>query len=579
MELRQLLNALRRWWWLILASAIVAGVTSYFVTSRIPRVYQSRTTLMMGDVSPGSSGADISSGQTLADVFADLATREPVLRSTLEALKLDWDWQQLKGMVSTRTNQNAPILEVSVIDEDPDRAAIIADQIAQQLKLRGTPPELLLEKQQERAFTKAQMAALQEKIKKSEADIRELDQEIETATSRRQIEDIRSRQSALETQVSTWQSTYAQLQANLQASDPDFIKIIEPAEISKDPVGPKTTQNIILAGLVGAALALAVVLLLELVDDTIKTADDARRTLSGVPVLGSVARISGGSYPERLVAASNEFSPIAEAYRVLRTNLQFSSIGRGMRSLMITSSKAKEGKSTTAANLAVVMAQAGKKVILVDADLRRPTQHLIFELDNEQGLTTAFLDEQVNIDQLLKPVTADSLSVLPSGPIPHNPSELLDSERMINILDQLTKKADLVILDSPPVLSVADATILASRVDGVMMVVDSAFTRRGTARRSRDLLQSIGARIVGVVVNRAPTRSESDYYDYRYSPDPKQASGASDKKVRFGGKQPRPLLNPAPATADAKPVKLTKPVARLEKPDANGNSGATEKTQ
>jgi len=208
----------------------------------------------------------------------------------------------------------------------------------------------------------------------------------------------------------------------------------------------------------------------------------------------------------------------------------------------------------------------------VDADLRRPVQHLIFELDNEQGLTTAFLDENGSVSKYLKPVTADSLSVLPSGPIPHNPAELLDSQRMVQVIDALKKEADLVIVDSPPVLSVADATILASRVDGVLMVVDSGYTRRGVAKRAKETLQGIGANILGVVVNRAAVRSESDYYyDYSYASE----TGEKKKKRRKAAAapvsaKPQPAPAGAPSNGALKPVKLSKPAPQTDAPPAKG---------
>jgi capsular exopolysaccharide synthesis family protein len=239
-----------------------------------------------------------------------------------------------------------------------------------------------------------------------------------------------------------------------------------------------------------------------------------------------------------------------------------------MKTLMITSSKPKEGKSTTASNLAIIVAQSGKKVILVDADLRRPVQHMVFELDNEQGLSSAFLDTHAGIDRYLKPVTTDSLSVLPSGPVPHNPSELLDSGRMLEVIEELKKRADLVIFDSPPVLSVADATILASRMDRVLLVVDSGYTRRGTAKRAKEVLLSIGANIAGVVVNRAVVKAEADYYDYSYGSDGQKHPSKRRLKIN----------KPAPS-ADGntlKPVKLNKPAVPLE---TNGKPTTPERAK
>ncbi|MFC1466524.1 MAG: polysaccharide biosynthesis tyrosine autokinase [Candidatus Brachytrichaceae bacterium NZ_4S206] len=571
MELSQFTSALRRWWWIIVASVLVAATTSYFVTRSLPKTYYSQTTLLVGSVTnPNPDQNDFMLGQTLAQVYASLALREPVLRGTLEALNLDWDWQALREQVSTRTDPRSPLIEISVVDTDPQRAKVLADEIARQLILQG-PGGTDVARAMDREFAMQQLASLKARIEQGEAELRQLDEEIAKATSRREIEDARQRQIAINTQIATWQGNYAQIQANLLKDVPNSLTVIEPAAVPTVPIGPKLTQNVLLAAIAGLLLAVAAIVLLELIDDTIKTSDDARRAL-GLPLLGSITRIGGSGYADRLVTASPQYSRVAEAYRVLRTNLQFSKVGHSFRTLIVTSSKPKEGKSTTAANLAAVIAQSGKRVILVDADLRRPVQHQIFELDNQEGLTTAFLDEHVSVERLLKPVMAESLSVLPSGPIPYNPSELLDSERMMHILEELKHKADLVILDSPPVLSVADAAILTARVDGVLLVVDSGYTRRGTAKHAKETLQRVGATIVGVVLNRAPIERQSDY-DYEYSPE----TGEKKRKKRT-----KKQAAPEPATAGAtggmlKPVKLTKPALRANNSANNGAGAATER--
>ena len=568
MELRTFTNALRRWWWLILAAVAVAAVTSFFVTQATPKTYMSRTTLQVGQsvVDPNPNAMELGLQQSLARLYADLALREPVLQGTLDALKLtDWEWEWLRDRVTSRPDINAPILEITVVDEDQERSKIFAEEISRQL-IAQAPQE---QEADDLAFIEDRSQKLRTQITAAEEESQKLDETVAAATSRREIEEVRNRQAALQSQISGWESTYTSL-LQISRGSPNSIRVLEKPAIGT-LVGPRIAQNVLVAALVGLALALGAIILFELIDDTLKTTEDARKTLN-LPVLGSVARFGSGAYSDRLVTSSSEYSREAEAYRVLRTNLQFSAIGTTMNLLMITSSKPKEGKSTTAANLSAVIAQSGKRVILVDADLRRPVQHYIFELDNEQGLTTAFLDENGSVSKYLKPVTADSLSVLPSGPIPHNPAELLDSQRMIQVLDALKLEADLVIVDSPPVLSVADATILASRVDGVLMVVDSGYTRRGVAKRAKETLQGIGANILGVVVNRAAVRSESDYYyDYNYASE----TGEKKKKRRKAVSAPSPA-KPQPTTAGApnngtlKPVKLSKPAPQTDAPPAKG---------
>ena len=221
---------------------------------------------------------------------------------------------------------------------------------------------------------------------------------------------------------------------------------------------------------------------------------------------------------KELVMLRDSRSPIAEAYRGLRTNLTFSSLDRPLRTLLVTSAGPEEGKSTVLANLAVTEAQAGRQVVIVDADLRRPRQHELFALGNAAGLTTLLADEKSlqNLSlqaEVLQATEAPGLRVLTSGPLPPNPTELLASQRMAALLAALCAAADLVFLDAPPVVVVTDAAILAAQVDGVLLVVNANGTRREHAQRAQQLLAKVNARIVGSVLNNAaPDRSLQTYY-------------------------------------------------------------------
>jgi non-specific protein-tyrosine kinase len=211
-----------------------------------------------------------------------------------------------------------------------------------------------------------------------------------------------------------------------------------------------------------------------------------------------------------LVTLADPKSPASEAYRTLRTNIQFSSLDKPVRTILVTGVEAGEGKSTTLANLAVVMAQGGKRVVAVDCDLRRPTLHKVFGLAAEPGLTTAILDPAAPIPG--QKTQVEGLSVLTCGPLPPNPSDLLGSRRFEDILDGLAKSADIVLLDAPPIVAVSDAAILASKVDGVILVVNAGKTKRDPARRARSLLDKVNAHVLGVVLNNAPV--ERSMYTY-----------------------------------------------------------------
>lgn len=206
-----------------------------------------------------------------------------------------------------------------------------------------------------------------------------------------------------------------------------------------------------------------------------------------------------------LITLTDPRSPVSEAYRTLRTNLEFFSLDEPIRTLVVTSPGAEEGKSTVLANLAVTLAQGGKQVILVDCDLRRPAQHTLFGLDNVIGLTTLMLDEAAQSESPLRQTAVDGLRILPAGPLPPNPAELLGSRRMKETMTALLEQADVLLFDVPPVLAVTDALVLAVQTDGVLLVVKDGNTRREHVQRAKERLERVNARIVGAVLNNAPT--------------------------------------------------------------------------
>jgi capsular exopolysaccharide synthesis family protein len=208
-----------------------------------------------------------------------------------------------------------------------------------------------------------------------------------------------------------------------------------------------------------------------------------------------------------LITLTDPRSPVSEAYRTLRTNLEFFSLDEPIRTLVVTSPGPEEGKSTVLANLAVVLAQGGKRVILVDCDLRRPAQHALFGLDNATGLTTMMLDEGAQSDPPLRETAVDGLWVLPAGPPPPNPAELLGSRRMQETIAALLKQADVLLFDAPPVLAVTDALVLVVQTDGALLVVKAGGTRREHVQRAKERLERVNARIVGAVLSNAPTDS------------------------------------------------------------------------
>jgi capsular exopolysaccharide synthesis family protein len=229
------------------------------------------------------------------------------------------------------------------------------------------------------------------------------------------------------------------------------------------------------------------------------------------------------------VTLTQPSSPTAEAYRVLRANIEFSEVDSRIRSLLITSSYPGEGKSTTAANLAIAIAQSGKKVILVDCDLRRPSLHKYFRQSNIRGVTTVLLEAGGSAIDHLVPVGIPNLRFMPSGLIPPNPSELMGSRRMLELVEELKSLCDIVIFDSSPILPVIDPTLLSRILDATLLVVSAGTTRVGALKKSCAQVSQSGTRVLGVVLNRVSTGNSSYYYyQYKYS-----YSGASKGKFRL----------------------------------------------
>jgi protein-tyrosine kinase len=220
-----------------------------------------------------------------------------------------------------------------------------------------------------------------------------------------------------------------------------------------------------------------------------------------------------GSNKRNLITHFSPRAAISEQYRTIRTNIQFSSVDESIRTILVTSSGPEEGKSTTVANLAVVFAQQGKKVLLIDADLRKPTVHYTFQLENTTGLTNV-LTKQTQLEKAVVETLVDNLKVLPSGPIPPNPAELLGSKAMEDMLVAALEQFDIVIFDTPPVLAVTDAQILANRCDGTILVVGSGKTQIEPAVKSKELLLSSKGKLLGVVLNRKNAKDSQYYYYY-----------------------------------------------------------------
>jgi capsular exopolysaccharide synthesis family protein len=314
-------------------------------------------------------------------------------------------------------------------------------------------------------------------------------------------------------------------------------RLITPAAVPVSPFKPSPRRDAVLGLAVGLLLGVAVAFAFEHFDDSIKSKEDLERATRELPVLGMIPLVQGWKNKEEtyLVSSSEPTSPAAEAYRALRTSIRFLTLDRSVRVLEITSPNASEGKSTAVANLAVVLARAGERVVVVSCDLRRPRLHQFFGLNNTVGFTSVLLG-QASLSSALQQVPNEPrLLLLASGPVPPNPSELLASPRTEELLNALKSQADIVLLDVPPVLPVTDAAALATRADGVLLVATVRATSGRHVTRAIELLRQVRAPLIGAILNGAEGGDGGYAYEYYAAPEAQNGNGKSSGKHR---KQP-----------------------------------------
>jgi receptor protein-tyrosine kinase len=286
---------------------------------------------------------------------------------------------------------------------------------------------------------------------------------------------------------------------------------VVPSDIPTAPIRPNRLQSILFACIIGCVFGLFLVFFQEYMDDRINSSDETSRLLK-TPALASIAAFASPE-PKLLLQMTGTETAIAESYRLLRTNIYFAAIDSPIRILLVTSAASNEGKSTTAINLALAMAIDGRKVILLDCDLRRPSLHKYFGVLSTVGVTDVLLGHSSIEDALQRRPDLPDFAMLPAGTPPPNPSELLNSKAFRNLVEELKGMADIVIIDSSPVLVAADASILASQSDGVLFVVESGATKKAAAKRATEILRQAHSKIVGFVYNKV-TKNASDEYDY-----------------------------------------------------------------
>jgi succinoglycan biosynthesis transport protein ExoP len=332
------------------------------------------------------------------------------------------------------------------------------------------------------------------------------------------------RQQQLQTTLALYQQIYTNLLSSYEnvrlarlRSTPNVVQI-ESAPVPNNPIQPQPSRNVLLGAMVGFLLTGMLAFTIEFLDDTLKTPEDVTHYLR-VPVIGLIGEMERQRGKDKSRGAGvyvieKPLSPIAESFRTLRTNLDFASVDKPVKTLLITSTGPAEGKSTVAVNLAAVMAQGERRVILVDTDLRRPSVHQILGISNRKGLSDLFRD-QTKLSSVISTWGEPPFAVVTSGGLPPNPTELLESERMTRIMNELKEKADIIIVDSPPTI-VADPIAMSAKLDGVLLVIEPGKTKIGGAQVLMEQMNRAGARVLGVVLNPISRKHMHYYSKYQY---------------------------------------------------------------
>ncbi len=543
MTLEQYWTVLLKQWKLIVICFVIVGIGAFIGSKLMKPLYQSTALVQVVIRSSNNNQSDytnLMASDQLVQTEATLATSDPVLREVASHYP-DLTAIQLAKEVSSTTKLNTQLFQIDVVDPSPARAASLANDIAttlikqQQQMTQQSNAQAQQQIQQNVDLTSQQINATTAKISALQAK----------GGNQGQIALLQSQLSGLQQRYSQWQTSLAQLEL-VQAQGGNPLQVAQQAQPASSPVQPRVLLNTGGGFLVGLLLGMLLAVLFEQLDTRVRTPD----VLSGLlnwPVLATI-RLAKSVNREDVINPDGRDSN-AEAYRILRTNIGFASIDKPLHSLMVTSAQPRDGKSVIAANLAIFMARAGKQTLLIDADLRRPTQHTLFNLSADgMGLSNAVLalsSMGMNVSktpsnsllhrpdfQPLDPVAASRLSlgpfvhtvgipnlwVMPTGPLPPNPPELLDSKAMQHFLTVIAScGVEVVIFDAPPILGLSDASILASKVDGALAVIDITRATRNKLKLLKGALAQTNVNVLGCVANKyRGSRNDSAYTSYYY---------------------------------------------------------------
>jgi len=507
MAIKSYFAPLLKWWWLILVSGVMAAGACFFIIRNQPPVYISNATLLIGRTiyDPNPSSNEIYLGQQLGNLYANIGNKEPIKTATMKALGMDW-----LPKYTVKPMADSQFIQIEVNDTDPIRAASVADELARQM-VNLSPGSAQSDNPGSQAFVDTQLALTQKNIVDTTNQIAEKQNELSSLNSAHEIAQAQDEIQALQAKLTIMQTTYANLLANSQSGASNILKVIEPATVPTEPVGPGKPVIIALAGLIGLMLSTGASFLLEYIDDTIKTPEEVMKFIDS-PVVGYFTRMNKDFKKSPFVALKPN-SLMAEAFRTMRANLQLSEVVTQPKAIMITSPESGDGKTSVAVNLAASYLNEGKSVILVDADFRKPNVHTYFGLENVVGLGEV-LNGEVQTWEALQRWKNSSLYILTTGHQSAMLDKLLQPARIEKAVNDLKAIANIIIFDSPPLI-VSDAIRMAPNMDGLVIVIKPEHTHRKATILSAEQVKRVGGNILGSVMNCIPVGLSSYASHYR----------------------------------------------------------------
>lgn len=525
MELKQYYALFKKWFFLFLLGTVLGGAAAFLVSISQTPTYAATAQVLISQP-PLNALSDLGylSGQQLIQTYVELMTTDKVLDETSDLV----DYFVSRGRLSISQVLDTQIIEVTVELADPIKAAEIANTL------------VLVFSQQQYDSQTSRYAESKSSLENTLAEHRQIiDTNVELLGTIPNTESRQSDKDRIEGVIQQAQNTYATVLQSYEtlriaeAQSYSLIELVDPAEANSSPVAPRVFTNTLLGLMVGAMIAGGIAFLVEYVDDTINSPQEMDKKFGLVPI-GYVGVMGKSSSNKKgyLVVKDEPRSPTAEAFRGIRTNIEFANVSYPTKTILVTSPSPEEGKTTIVANLALVLAQEGKRVGIIDCDLRRPRIHKLFGVTNRVGITDVLWGKVSLSTVFIKAYR--NVYVAPSGKLPPFPAELLGSKQMSDLLEDAKEFVDVVIIDTPPAI-VTDPIVLSTKVDGVIIVVVPKKTKQNSIQLMMDQFGRADTRIIGTIYNKLGRNNSYYYYNppyYYYSSSEDSPNGTRKKRTK-----------------------------------------------